>query len=425
MDFDGLTSFLKNNGRLLLSSLTLAIVFGLFSFLGPQPKITTLILKNHENFFSIPSLKIVKAEYQVKAPQAALDLDSQKLQNFITKVTIYPDWLRKNIVLNYALSKEDAKELVDNTGTNDRDLDQNTITEAADARDPYALRNQTKVSRYKIANLSIEIQNFNDKFAREAAAWIGMFLINLNEYIRYQDLVEYFRSENEKILLNATTMLPNVELSLNALEAHITKVKELIAKNPELARQSVGTQLSVSTESMIGSESILQANPREKLYRPSEQITYLPLQTQLAGLEVQQAQTKSLLERLRFKIFVASELASASAVETERLSSLPIKDIEQGKINEEEFFKSANLRDASLKEDAQWKKNYIESILQDISHRVIILKQQSRAQAMELGNISSRNILQDNYSLAISVLLGLLIPVGWRFVPRIFSKIYS
>jgi hypothetical protein len=415
----------KKNLWLVLSSAMCACFFyGLTQF-GPEPKITTLILRNHENFFSIPILKLAKSEYQVKAPKAAISIGDDKLKKYIKNVTIYPDWLKKNIVINYALSKDDAKELVDTTVNNDRDLDQNFLTESSDAVDENVLRSQLKASRYKISNIGLEIISFDSEFAQQAIAWVGKVLINLNEYLRYQQLVEFYRSENEKRLLHDSASLPNLELSLNAIDAHINKVRELMSKNPELARQSVDTQLSISTESMLGSKAVEQAEPPEKIYRPTEQATYLPLQTQLAGLEVQQAQATNLLERLRFKILISVELVNVSSKELERLSGLSATSLVGGSVEKDDFYKAEKLNEIISGSDFGWKKNYVEDLLRDIDRRIVLLKQQSQGQMLEIKNISSRKIVPESiYTIGIT-LFGLLLPFGLRYLPRLFSKIYA
>ena len=400
-----------------LFSIALSGALGMSVGFAPKPFITTLVLKNQDNFFSIPSLKTVKTDYLVKAPVATNFILNPAVKSYITGATIHPDWLKKNITAVFALSKDDSRDLVDNNGLNDRELEQSRITEAPDQYEPEKREFKDRTSRYKISAVDVEILNLNQPIAEESVRWIGKFIVWLNGKQRYLELLQYFRNENEKTLFNATTQLPSMELSLEALNAHLTKVKEFISKNPDYDLKKNPTQFNLSTDSILGS--------KEKIYRPSDQLTYLPPSIQLTGLEIQHSQLENSLNKFKFQIEVALQLISATNKEMERINRTSQAVPSSGFIENNDFWKIEPIFSLVSADQPEWKKNYFNSLINDFLVRRNVLKEQFTLQTLELNNVYSRRLLPNWAIIALSMFFGLFMPAALYFAPRFIRNITS
>lgn len=418
----------SRSGLKILSIFSVIIsgAFGLGVGFAPKPCITTLALKNQDNFFSIPSLKTVKTDYLVKAPAAANFILNPAVKSFVTGVTIHPDWLKKNVTAVFALSKDDSRELVDNNGINDRELDQSRITESPDQYEPEKREFKDRTSRYKISAVDIDIFNFNQQVAQESARWIGKFIVWLNGKQRYVELLQYFRNENEKTLFSATTQIPSMGLSLEALNAHLAKVKEFIAKNPESDQKKNLTQFNLSTDSILGSMmGAKYLTEKEKIYRPSDQLTYLPPSIQLTGLEIQRSQLENSLNKLKFQAEVAQELIASTNKELERVYSVTQSETSSSFIEGDDFWKVETLSALTAADQSEWKKIFFNGLINDFLARRNALKGQVTLQAQEINSVYSRRILPNWALIGLSMFFGLFMPAALYFAPKFIRNITS
>lgn len=407
-------------------SVVLSAVLGMSVGFAPKPYITTLALKNQDNFFSIPSLKTVKTDYLVNAPVAANFIQNPAVKKYIIGATIHPDWLKKNITAVFALSKDDSRDLVDNNGLNDRELDQSRITEAPDQYEPEKREFKDRTSRYKISAVDVEILNLNQPVAEESVRWIGKFIVWLNGKQRYLELLQYFRNENEKTLFNATTQLPSMELSLEALNTHLAKVKEFNSKNSDVDLKKNPTQFNLSTDSILGSMvGAKYLTEKEKIYRPSDQLTYLPPSIQQTGLEIQRSQLENSINKFKFQSVVAQELIASTNKEIERLNSASQAEPSFSLIESNDFWKTGSIGVLITADQPDWKKNYFNNLINDFLVRRSALKGQIALQALELNNVYSRRFLPNWTIIALSMLFGLFMPAALYFAPKFIRNITS
>ena len=382
----------------MVRSVVSAMIGASIACIAPVPWLSTIYINNTEHFFTIRVIKIVKKDIAAFAPAAIANVLDTSLHDYLDRTIIYPEWLSKNIVVSFGITKDDTRDLIevagDNIKSNDENVDRNN-------------------NRYNIISVDVDTQNFDKSTAINASKWISDFIIKLTFRQRYLELLRSIRDENEAILVANGTGLPGIALALESVKAHLTKVNEIVQKNPELAKQSNATQFNLSA-----------SPPQGSLYKPNDQMSYLPVSMQNAGLEIQQSQLQSRWDQIQFQNEICQEIIAVANKAMDKVSNSTIEEIQLGLKTEPNLWRRSDKVLHSMENNSEvWKKNYVESAIREIETRQRLLEDHyTREISFTHGSIL-KPWIKLSVLLPILTLVGFILPGLWRIYPIIISKI--
>jgi hypothetical protein len=374
-------------------SIATSFALGALAAVVPIPWVSIIYNKNYDNFFSIPTFKIVKNHMTSFSSKILDQLPGSKLKSNLTSCITNSAWIDKNITASFAVTKADTRDLVDISPHNDTE----------------------NVSRYAISNIDVKYIDFEKEISEVTIKWISRYLIILNGRETYLNFLNGIKKEQEIERLESAKLLPSLSLDLGAVQSRLNKVIKIEGQNTSQPGSAVSIQFNLN-------RSPKDQDQDKDISTGLDLLAFLPASVQHTGLDIQETIFQDRLEQLRFKILIAEDLTSATNEALKETILDPIQvDVEKWSYLKE-FWKTRLLTDILSNNVTEWKRNYVASLISRIEFRQRQIQGQIIRQLSDTNTIYADELIKRKYVVLSGFLLGLIIPLLAYFAPLIFAQ---
>lgn len=389
----------SNSWRFLLNiSVATSLALATLAAIAPIPWVSICYNKNYENFFSIPSFKIAKINLTSFSSKILEQVGDKRIKEILINYITNYSWVDKNITASFAVTKADTRDLVDISANNDTET----------------------MSRYAISNVDVKYTDFDKEKSETAVKLISKYIIILNGREVYLKFLNDVLKEQEFAQLDATKLLPDISLTLGANQSRLNKVIEIETEKKNSSDPMPSIQFNL-TQSALSKETQKIINPFDS---EMDLLAFLPAHIQHSGLDIQQAMLNGRLEQLKFKMAIAEDLtnsvdktlkqciANEVDVRTERVSCI------------KNFWSTPLVNESISKINADWKRNYVTSLINRIEFRQHQLELQILRNSSDLNTIYSDQLIKRKYLVLGAFVFGLLIFPIINLGPIYLTKLF-
>jgi hypothetical protein len=386
MSYSEILSSLCARRGIIIVSIALAVIFGTIAALYPIPYVAKLSLLNHERYFTLAELKVIKNKLPIVSQDFIESEQDQRLRELLTKTVLEPKWVDKNITPVFSFTKSDSKELVDlNKG----------------AFDPL-----------DISWLNIQATSIDDRYALQLAQWIAREICVIGFKEKLRNFAIQIKAEAEKSLLASSQLLPDLYKQAHRVEGNIKIVSDVHNKYQATDMQNNSMQLNFNI-SEYGKDSNKSAITLE----------YLPISKQLSILETQLLQIGNDIKLAEADLKIYEKIRDFATKELKLLEVTPSSQIVQGEGNLFSFSQKLSFDELFSDNSPEWLKNYFVSMKNNLHVSEVINSSHYELEISQLNNV----FVEEKYSQIIVILsamvMGLLLPVLGVWVPEILRQI--
>jgi hypothetical protein len=330
-----------------------------------NPWSVQLNIRNENGFFSLNDLKSMQTALRDNGPDLLDAANGSETNARLRSKLTAPNWIEQNIVPDLSFSKTDLR----SSALPDK---------AAEAVGQNS----------QLLYLQVNITDADANEARNEARILGdlCLRLTLRDQIKGFLLGQVANLDAERAKLEAS--LPGAIIGFETVDRHLNLARDLQTKYPADRPELRAAQLSISN--LVGSGA--------------DQIKYLPLETQLSGLEIEQGLRKTELEQLSFRIKVNEYLFPLASKALVDVASDPTAFAYLDRLQSPAYWKGPE----SASDTEEWKKEYRSSILNTLLFDQKALIDRYRIVASSPRLVTEKHVYRTSMTVLAGFGLGLL-----------------
>lgn len=372
--------------KLLIISVVTSVMLGAIATAYPISYVANLSIPNSEGYFSLAELKRIKNRLPIEAPVLVEREVDAHLKKLLKSSILEPRWIEKNITPNFALTKADARELID-------------------------VRPE-KFDPYFVTWLNIQTTSKDEALAQRAGKWIAEALCRISYKQQLENHIHAIRAESDKKLTEIYSRLPAIEKSLDQMRESIRILRDINQRYPEASADQSKLQLNLSA-----------GEHKDNLNNLSNLMAYFPPMRQLAILETQLALTIDEKKRLGFDRQLAEVVREAASTALEAFDQISTDRIFDNKKITYNFWNKVDFDKLLTPDLAEWQKKYVQETSNALREAELISAAHFQRQMSQLDGIVVG--LKHSQLLLVlgGVIAGLLLPILLYFMPSLWRRL--
>jgi hypothetical protein len=331
-----------------------------------NPWVVQLSVRNVDGAFDLNSLKSLQMGLRSLGRAISDEAYEPDIAKKVGLKLEAPNWIEQNVTPEFSVSKSDLR------SSNLPDQAQQALGQSA-----------------QFTYLTIKVTDGDAFKAEQQAKLIASAASRLSMREQFLDILSRQSRAIQTELEKDTSALPDLRLKLDETDHRLALAKDIAERLPEDARGNSASQFSLRGQGTNGD---------------LDQTIFLPIETQVKGLQIQSGLQEALIDQLSFKVTLHQWLErriseASSLILADRSMSTYASDLTQSN-----YWDAAEILNLPANKTDKWKAEYAQSSVQPIL---------SAAQAVLgrfklLGANSYVIIARPAYSTGLLVALGLL-----------------